>query len=306
MNINSSVTLAIDSTVGMLAKLVRQYIESGELSERFAAFDKTEVEFGKGFEIDVVLAATKQSAGTKAAEHGTYAPTVMSLAFDTPTGGQYAVTMDEQRVRECVGDVAAQQQYAAELTESLYQGWIDDKNAAVAAECAKIIAQSAKSGGTVTLGADVDAYAQEVLRQLKTVVEDIREGYTGTEYGNTAVGSKRIAARDVAIVMSNALAATLDVNGYAKVFSPEYLQMVNVIRITSSRIEEGTVLITDARNIQVRRKYERLVGPIQNSDGSYNMFYNKYDYISAAIGASGTYANVVAFPFYVIKTTEAS
>ena len=49
MNINSSVTLAIDSTVGMLAKLVRQYIESGELSERFAAFDKTEVEFGKGF-----------------------------------------------------------------------------------------------------------------------------------------------------------------------------------------------------------------------------------------------------------------
>ena len=61
MVINSNYELAFKATVGMVAKLVAQYIESGELKDRFSAFDKTAVEYGKGFEIDVVLAASKYS-----------------------------------------------------------------------------------------------------------------------------------------------------------------------------------------------------------------------------------------------------
>lgn len=302
MEINANYTLAFDATVGMIAKLVRQYIESGELSERFAAFDKEAVDFGNGFEIDVVLSATGNDS--KQAEHGTYAPTTMALTFTTKVGKQYAVTMQENKVRECVGDTGKQQEYAAQLTESLYQGWVNDKNAGVAAVCTELIGKSALSGVTVTLGADVSAYAEDVIKEVKLAVEDIREGVAGTDYGNALVADKRIAARDVVVVMSNALAALLDVNGFAKAFSPEYLEARNITRITSNRIAENTVLITDARNIQVRRKYERMVGPIQNSDGSYNMFYNKEEYIAAAIASGGTYNGQVAFPFKVITTTE--
>lgn len=304
MVINKNYTLQFNAALGMVSKLVAQYIESGELKDRFSAFDKTAVEYGKGFEIDVVLAASKYtpSAGERAAEHGTYNPSAFSLVFDTVTGGQYPITIDPQKIRECVGDAAKQQEYAAALTESVYQGWTSDKNAAVAAEIDKLFGASAKSGAKVTLGADVDAWAIDMLAAIKTWVENLREGVTGTSYGNTTVGAKTIAARDVVICMSNATAAALDAHGFAKVFGADYLESANVTRITSNRFDDNTIVVTDARNVQVRRKHDYMVGPVQNSDGSYNMFYNKSEYISAAIDASG----VVAFPFIVISTEESA
>lgn len=302
MNLNADYTLAYNSTVGMIAKLVQQYIDSGALSERFNAFDKPAIEYGNGFELDTMLAASAQS--TKAAEHGAFPPKVQSLVFSTVTGKQYAVTLDEKRVRECVGDAQAQSAYAAELTESLYQGWYNDKNAAVAGELAKLIGKNNLSGATVTLGTDVAKFAEDMITAIKTWVENIREGVAGTDYGNAFVGSGRIAARDVVIVMSNSLAAMLDVYGYSKAFTPAYLETANVMRITSNRIAENTVLVTDTRNVQVRRKYEKFVGPIQNSDGSENFFYNKEEFIAAAIVSGGTYDGQVAYPFKVITTTE--
>ena len=306
MVINTGYNLEFNSTLNMIAKLVSQYLESGELRDRFAAFDKTAVEYGKGFEIDVVLAASKYSpsAGERAPEHGAYKSAGFALTFNTVTGGQYPITIDPQKVRECVGDAEKQEAYAAELVESVYQGWTDDKNAAVAAEIKKIFAASAKSGAEVTLGADVDAWAVDMLTAIKKWTEDLREGVTGTSYGNTVVAAKRIAARDVVVCMSNATAAALDSHGFAKVFTPEYLEANNVSRITSNRFDDNVVVVMDARNVQVRRKYEEMVGPIQNSDGSYNMIYNKHEYIEAAIdGGAGATAGQVAFPFVVISST---
>lgn len=302
MNLDTSYTLAYNSTVGMIAKLVQQYIDSGALSERFNAFDKPDIEYGNGFELDTMLAASAQAS--KAAEHGAFPPKVQSLVCSTVVGKQYAVTLDEKRVRECIRDAQAQAEYAAELAESLYQGWYNDKNAAVAGELAKLIGKSTLSGTTVTRGTDVAKFAEGMLTEIKTWVENIREGVKGTDYSNAFVGGDRIAARDVVIVTSNSLAAILDVYGYAKAFTPAYLETSNVRRITSNRIAENTVLVTDTRNVQVRRKYEKFVGPIQNSDGSENFFYNKEEFIAAAIVAGGTYDGQVAYPFKVITTTE--
>lgn len=311
MVINSNFTLKYNATLGMISKLVAQYLESGELRDRFSAFNKTAVEYGTGFEIDVVLASTKYapSAGERAPEHGTYAPNAFALAFDTPTGGQYPITIQPQRIRECVDNLTMQEEYAAQLVESVYQGWTDDKNAAIAAEIAKIFGASEKSGATVTLGTGEGAaeeWAVDMLTAIKTWVENFREGVTGTSYGNTIVGNGRIAARDVVICMSNATAAALDSHGFAKVFTPEYLEASGVTRVTSNRFADNTVVVMDARNIQVRRKYDYMTDAIQNSDGSYNLFYNKYEYIEAAIDGStgGATSGQVAFPFIVISTTE--
>lgn len=307
MVINTGYNLEFNSTLKMIAKLVSQYLESGELRDRFAAFDKTAVEYGKGFEIDVVLAASKYSpsAGERAPEHGEYKSTGFALTFNTVTGGQYPITIEKQKIRECVGDVGKQEAYAAELVESVYQGWTDDKNAAVATEIKKIFAAKGKSGATVALGTDMDAWAVDMLTAIKKWTEDLREGVTGTSYGNTIVAEKRIASRDVVVCMSNATAAALDSHGFAKVFTPEYLEANNVSRITSNRFDDNVVVVMDARNVQVRRKYEEMVGPLPNSDGSYNMIYNKHEYIEAAIdGGAGATAGQVAFPFVVISTTE--
>ena len=305
MELNQDHTLEWDNTVGAIKKLVRQYIYSGELGLRFDVFDKDAVEYGEGFEIDVLLAASKQNDGsTKADEHGDYPPTAMTLVFNKPTGSQYAARMNYRRVMQCVGDPAKQQEYAAELVQTLYQGWVEDKNAAVAAELKKLEDKGSETSLIeIPLGTDHAEFAASVLTQIKAKVEDLREGVTGTSYQNTAVGDHRIAARDVIIVMSNATAAMLDTYGYARVFDARYLEVSNVRRVTSSRITENTIIITDARNIQVRRSYEKLVD-IQNSDGSVNYFYNKYEYITAAIASGGSYDGQVAFPFVVIKGTE--
>ena len=304
MYINSSAQIKFNETVGMLERYVKQYFESGELKSRWDVFEKEAVDYGKGFDVTTILAATKNT--TKQPEHGSYPPNTFNLRFANVTGAQYAVTVQVDKVRECVGDADAQARYAAELTESLYQGWIRDKRAAITAEVAKIIAQSSKSNASVTLGDDVGAWATDMLTQIKTAVEDLREGLKGSKYGNTLVGGETIAANDVVIVMSNATAASLDAHGYAKSLTPEYLEAAGVSRVTSSSIEDNTVLITDVRNVQVRRKYEYMTDAIPNSDGSYNLFYNKYEFIEAAVDASGgTYNGQVAFPFKVITTTGA-
>ena len=301
MNINKATSLEIASTVGMLEKLVAQYIDSGELESRFDVFDADKVEFGYGYETATVLAA--EGKDSKQEEHGAYTPKVMDTFRSTVFGKQYPVTIETQKLYECVGNSAALQRYAAELTESLYQGWIRDKNRAVGAEATKLIAKRASSGMQIELTTD-DAFAATVIATIKGKVEDIKEGLKGSEYGNTFIGDNEIAARDVVIVMGNDFAAFLDVHGFAKAFTPEYLNTSRVRRVTSNKIADGKVLITDARNLLVRDKYDELV-TIQNSDGSRNMFYNKYQYIQAAIcDDGGTYDGQVAFPFYVIEKSE--
>lgn len=311
MILNSDYTLKYRSALGMVEKLIKQAIESGNLKNRFEVFDKDAVEYGKGFEIDVILSASKYSpsGGERAAEHGNYPASAFALTFDTVVGGQYPVTIENEDLREVVANNAKAADVAARKTESLYQGWIADKNAAVAAVCANLIGKKNLSGTAVTLGETaegVDAWALDMLTAIKTWVENIREGVTGTSYGNSAVGAKYIAASDVVVVLSNETAALLDAHGLAKVFTPQYVETTGVTFVRSNRIADNTVLVTDSRNVQVRRKFDFMTEPIQNSDGSYNLFYNKKEYITAAINsASGAHSGQVAFPFIVISTIEA-
>ena len=236
-----------------------------------------------------------------ATEHAKYAPNGFELIFSEKVLGQYAVTFEEEKIRECVGDEAKQQEYAAELVQTLYQGWIRDKNAAVAGAAATIIDNGGNSA-SVTIGDDTAAYATDLITSAKTWVENLHEGIKGTDYNNSTVGANEIAARDVVLVMSNATAALLDTNGYAKAFNEAYLSMGDVRRVSSNKIDDNVILVTDSRNIQVRKHWEKLVGPIQNADGSYNMIYNKSEFVEAAVNTS----NVVAYPYIVIKGTEAA
>lgn len=305
--INTSVSLAYNTTVGLLEKLVRLYIDSGKLNLRFSVFDAPEVRYGKGYEHATVLGAKKQNDGTgKAEEHGVFPAKVMDTFITDVTGGQYAVTLDPRRVNECVGDDTAAQQYAAELTESLYQGWYRDKNRAVADKAGELITKGKTLGAYMAIplveGGD-DAFAATVIATIKGKVENIKEGQKGSAYGNTFIGDDEIAADDVVIVMSNDFAAFLDVHGFARAFSAEYLNTSRVKRVTSAKIPDGTVLITDARNIQARPKYEEFV-PIMNSDGSRNFFYNKYEWISVAVATGGDYDGQIAYPYFLIEKTE--
>ena len=301
MTINTAYTGAYEATVLAVAKLVRQFVESGELRDRFAVFEKDAVEFGDAFELSVVLGQTNSATGTAATEHGKYSPQGFELIFSTTLSGQYAVTISDQKIKECVGDTAKQEEYAAELVQSLYQGWIRDKNTAVAAAATSLITGATHSTA-VTIGTDTQEYATDMLTAAKTWCENLREGVTGRSYGNTNVGSNEISSRDIVLVMSNAMAALLDTYGYARSFNEEYLSLGEVRRVGSNKIADNTILVTDARNIQVRRKYDRMVGPIQNADGSYNMIYNKEEFIAAA----KTSAGIVAFPYIVIIGTEIS
>lgn len=295
MIINSTYTGEFADTVGAVAKLVAQHIESGELKDRFSIFDYDEVPHGKGYELNVILAADNQP--TKAAEHGNYKPNAISLIFSDTAKGQYAVTIDNRKIAECVGNIEKQQAYAAALTESLYQGWVNDKNAKVAEAINEFVTNSTATAN-VTLGTDSTAWALDLIAAIKAKVMDFKEGVTGTSYGNTTVGAKRIASPKIAIVMSNATAAALDAHGYAKAFNEAAISLENVDRVTTNRLADNTVFVTDSRNIQVRNKYENTT-TIQNSDGTLNTFYNKEAYIEAAYSTFG------AFPHVVIKTVGA-
>lgn len=298
MIINGSFTGEYDATVNSVSKLVRMFIESGELRDRFDVFDKPEVPYGNAYEISVILGADNKVVSGKrtATEHAKYAVNGQSLLFSTKVDGQYARTLDEDKIRACMTDDAKKEEYAAEVVQSLYQGWIRDKNAAVANAANTIITNGLHSA-SVTVGTDTSKYATDMITAAKTWVENLHEGIKGTEYNNSTVGSNVIAAHDVVLVMSNAMAALLDTNGYAKAFNEQYLSLGDVRRVSSNKIADDVILVTDARNVQVRKRWEKLVGPIQNADGSYNMIYNKSEFIEAAIDTS----NTVAFPFITIK-----
>lgn len=348
MNINSKFNDTFVETLGMVTKLVAQYIESGELRPRFSAFDKDAVPFGDGYEVVVIgqAHATKDLNTSRpyGNEHGNFPPNAFSLTFQDKLANQYAVTVDPRRIRQCVGDEAKQQEYAAELTESLYQGWIEDKNKRIAEKLSSLLFDHGSKAPTVpgqssdgrqipavaktvitytptAAGSGVPAepakLAEALIQGTKAQVENIREGlkiFNGynaprADYGNlsTSVGKideeMDVAARDIVVVMSNNTAAMLDVYGFSKAFSPDYLEAANITRITSNKIPANTVLVTDTRNIQVRPAFEN-VTQLQNSDGSYNIFYNKAEYIEAAATDKGGDYRFVAFPYHVIRGEE--
>lgn len=306
--INTAPAAGLEATYNALLKYVKQYITSGNLKSKFDIFEREEVTKGAGIESNIILAATNvrpTEATARAAEHGTYTPKVFTLISTGRKPAQYAVTVNKDRLSLCVNDDEALRKYAAELTESLYQGWVNDKNAGVSQGLTSLV-QVATTAATVdiAIGAGGQAYADALIAAIKTQVEDMREGVTGASYGNTEIGASRIAADTVAIVMSNATAAFLDTYGYAKAFNDEYLAAGDVERVTSSRIAENTIIVTDSRNIILHKRNEDFVD-IPNSDGSHNLFYN-VNYFMDIAGGEVDEAKIIGYPIKIIKGTEAT
>lgn len=321
--VNAAPAAELESTYNALIKYVKQYIESGELRTRFDVFQREDVTEGGGIEVNIILSAAPVLATTgsgnisftKAAEHGKYNPKVVTLFSTKRSKAQYAVTIDECRLRLCVGDEAKLREYAAELTESLYQGWTDDKNTYVYEALDTLYGAANVSGrgnkeltiptdGTAT-EAQLQDYARRAISYIKSCVEDFAEGVTGESYGNEDIATWRIAARSVAIVMSNYTASVLDVYGYANAFNEEYLKTRDITRITTNRMPDFNILITDARNIILHRRCDNLV-EIKNSDGSRNVFYNVDYFIDAAIDGKAEAApyGIAQFPVRALYSMD--
>lgn len=308
--INKAPAAALEATYNALLKYVMQYITNGNLKSKFDIFEREAVEMGAGIESNIILAATnvKTAATTpKAEEHGTYTPKVFTLISTARKPAQYAVTVEPARLALCVNNKAALQKYAAELVESLYQGWTNDKNAAVATGLNTLVTTVGTNAISIEIGDGKQDYADALLTAIKTQVEDIREGVEGNSYGNTDIGTSRIAADTVVIVMSHATAAFLDTYGYSKAFNEEYMQASNVERVTSNRVDENTIIVTDSRNVILHKRRDELVD-IKNSDGSINYFYNVDYFVDVATGASTADSDVtiVGYPIKVIKGVEAA
>lgn len=308
--INKAPAAALEATYNALLKYVMQYITNGLLKSKFDIFEREAVEMGAGIESNIILAAENKKTTNdtaKAEEHSTYTPKVFTLISTARKLAQYAVTVDPARLALCVNNKAALQKYAAELVESLYQGWTNDKNAAVATGLNTLVTTVGTNAISIEIGDGKQDYADALLTAIKTQVEDIREGVEGNSYGNTDIGTSRIAADTVVIAMSHATAAMLDTYGYSKAFNEEYMQTRNVERVTSNRIPENVIIVTDSRNVILHKRRDELVD-IKNSDGSINYFYNVDYFVDVATGASTADSDVtiVGYPIKVIKGVEAA
>lgn len=296
--INTAPTAALEITYNALIKYVKQYLHNPNLKSKFDVFESDEILFGNGFEINLILGATANTTTTNN-EHGRFNANIVTVFSTEDIEKQYAVTIDEVKLSKCVGDEAKLRAYAGELAESLMQGWIDDKNTAVFGAI-NAIATATGNTYTVTLGTDTEKYATDMLTALKAKVESMAEGWQGSEYGNSAIGNKRIATERIALIMSPETSATLDTFGFAKSFNAEFLQTANVTRVVTNRMSEGVICVTDMRNVQLHKWYHKDV-TIQNSNGSYNQFMN----IGYRVDAMKTSAGVVVFPYINILTEEA-
>lgn len=299
ININTVPELELDSMYNSLHKYVKQYLTSGRLKSLFDYFETDEIRHGVGYEINIVFSATAYSGTGRAPEHGTYAPNIMTVIVSSPWKKQYAVTIDEERLLMCSKDDAKMREYAGELVDSLYQGEIDDKNTAIWTEIAKL-------GNIVSTATVADGTAQEIaegfIAAMQTKVADFSEGVLASSYGNSyAPATKRIAAEKIAIIMSNATKATLNVYGLSKALSDEFLKVNNAKFISTARMPDNKIYITDVRNIQVHRVYG-VAKQLPNSDLSRNEFWNtKYD-IQGLFGGDGN--NIPVFPAVVISVAE--
>lgn len=305
--INIAPTAELETTYNSLVKYVKQYITNGNLKSKFDVFEREAVEQGGGVETNIILATknVRATEGTeRAPEHGTYTAKVVTIISTGRKPAQYPVTVDMDRLALCVNNEAALKRYAAELTESLYQGWTDDKNAGVATALNALITAVGENAVSVDIGGGGQAYADKLLTAMKATAEDLREGVLGQSYGNNDIGDSRIAADSIVMIMSNATAAMLDTYGFAKAFNDEYLKTNDVFRVTSNRIAENIIIITDSRNIILHKRNENLT-EIANSDGSHNIFYNVNYFLDTATGTdSTTSTDYVGYPIKILKGVE--
>ncbi len=291
-------------------KYAKMYIESGNLKSRFDIFESEEAVHGQAIETRVILAAegkdlndANPNTNNKYEEHAYYKGKVFTVVATDSKPRQYGITVSDRQINKVVHTEEEAQRFAAELVQSLYQGWISDKNKYLAAIFDGIIT-NATGKTTVNYpasGADDEKYAKAFLTAIKTKVKEFREGVTGASYGNAEVGQSEIASSDIVVIINSATASLLDSYGLASTFHDDYLK-TDVTFVESSKIPENRAVIVDKRNIVLKKRFERLVD-IPNSDGSYNWFLNVDFFIDANKNTAGT---VYAFPVWVVEGVEAA
>lgn len=264
-------TATLSSVYGNVFKWVEMLLFDGGLESKFDVFDR-ERQFGDGREETLVLSATEYNG--KQNEHSTYNAKTQVITYTGSTAFQYSVSIKPVELKRVSTSEKAQKEYAAKLVDCLYQGWINSKNTHAYTDCVKVVLDHAPAASSVTIttGSE-ESGVKTLLAQLKAYVASLFEGVTGSSFSNTTISDRRIAARDVVMVMNHDTAAMLDAFGYASAFNEDYLKVNNVTRIETDRLVGNNILIMDARNVVIEKLYENLV-EIENSDGSVNNFYN--------------------------------
>lgn len=297
----------VSKWTGKLFKIVEEIITSGNLKSRFDIFERDAIELGDGVETTIVLASDGQdysgndpATNNKYSEHAYYKANTINIVSTAKKPRQYAKTVKDSEIAKTVNSREKLIRLAEEYISSLYQGWIDDKNKYVAAALAELATNATTVN--VPIGTDNKTYALALLAQIRAVVADLEEGVTGTSYGNNEIGTKSIAAEQVVVIINPATKALLEVYGLADAFNRDD-RNPSVTWLVSNKVAENTAIITDSRNIVLRKRWDKLV-EIPNSDGSINYFYNVDYFIDLQVTNSTTKSP--AFPVKVIKGTETS
>lgn len=296
----------VSKWTGKLFKIVEEIITSGNLKSRFDIFERDAVELGDGVETTIVLASDGQdysgndpANNNKYSEHAYYKANTINIVSTAKKPRQYAKTVKDSEIAKTVNSREKLIRLAEEYVASLYQGWIDDKNKYVAAALAELATNATTVN--VPIGTDNKTYALALLAQIRAVVADLEEGVTGMSYGNAEIGSKSIAAEQVVVVINPATKALLEVYGLADAFNRNDRDP-SVTWLVSNKVAKNTAIITDSRNIVLRKRWDKLV-EIPNSDGSINYFYNVDYFIDLQV--TNSTSKSPAFPVKVIKGTEA-
>lgn len=297
----------VSKWTGKLFKIVEEIITSGNLKSRFDIFERDAIELGDGVETTIVLASDGQdysgddpATNNKYSEHAYYKANTINIVSTAKKPRQYAKTVKDSEIAKTVNSREKLIRLAEEYISSLYQGWIDDKNKYVAAALAELATNATTVN--VPIGTDNKTYALALLAQIRVVVADLEEGVTGTSYGNNEIGTKSIAAEQVVVIINPATKALLEVYGLADAFNRDD-RNPSVTWLVSNKVAKNTAIITDSRNIVLRKRWDKLV-EIPNSDGSINYFYNVDYFIDLQVTNSTTKSP--AFPVKVIKGTETS
>lgn len=297
----------VSKWTGKLFKIVEEIITSGNLKSRFDIFERDAIELGDGVETTIVLASDGQDYlgddpainNNKYSEHAYYKANTINIVSTAKKPRQYAKTVKDSEIAKTVNSREKLIRLAEEYIGALYQGWIDDKNKYIAEALAGLASNA--TAVNVSIGTDNKTYALALLAQIRAVVADLEEGVTGTSYGNAEIGSKSIAAEQVVVVIHPATKALLEVYGLADAFNRNDRDP-SVTWLVSNKVAENTAIITDSRNIVLRKRWDKLV-EIPNSDGSINYFYNVDYFIDLQV--TNSTSNSPAFPVKVIKGTEA-
>lgn len=297
----------VSKWTGKLFKIVEEIITSGNLKSRFDIFERDAIELGDGVETTIVLASDGQdyaggdpATNNKYSEHAYYKANTINIVSTAKKPRQYAKTVKDSEIAKTVNSREKLIRLAEEYISSLYQGWIDDKNKYVAAALAELATNATTVN--VPIGTDNKTYALALLAQIRAVVADFEEGVTGKSYGNNEIDTKSIAAEQVVVIIHPATKALLEVYGLADAFNRDD-RNPSVTWLVSNKVAENTAIITDSRNIVLRKRWDKLV-EIPNSDGSINYFYNVDYFIDLQVTNSTTKSP--AFPVKVIKGTNAS